>query len=385
MEEKYLKDAVDVNDIQYGKLNVITAPCGCGKTTFVEQKLWQESWWGDLLLLIDSKSGLQAFKLRGEPHEYNGEVYYKHDGITAMTYATFAALCIYKPQEWLWLDENALIVCDELHQCIKWSKIEQENNSMNLHKVAIQEIHKRIDIGARVVALSATPRVIYQEYKDAVNMPIHAPLKHYKIGTTNTYSNIWNLIKTLPADKKGVIYVPHVSQMIDVSNALAERDIESVCIWSMNNSNKMDKEQLDAIECVTKYEKMPNNVQVLIINAAYETGLNIKSQVDYVVVNDSNEDTQIQVIGRVRHDIDTVYLLDKANNIVWISGKQMEGWLDKPLTVEDKDRLCTELGFKDKWNRPLGWTSIKKSLKFSFFKVTEKRTKKERYTIVSIG
>ena len=147
----------------------------------------------------------------------------------------------------------------------------------------------------------------------------------------------------------------------------------------------MDKEQLDAVECVTKYEKIPNNVQVLIINAAYETGLNIKSQVDYVVVNDSNEDTQTQVIGRMRHDIDTVYLLDKANNLVWISGKQMEGWLDKPLTVEDKDRLCAELGFKDKWNRPLGWTSIKKSLKFSFFKVTEKRTKKERYTIVSIG
>ena len=213
-------------------------------------------------------------------------------------------------------------------------------------------------------------------------MPIHAPLKHYKIGTTNTYSNIWNLIRTLPADKKGIIYVPHIEQMIDVSNALAERNIESICIWSM--SKKMDKEQLDAVKCVTEYEKMPNNVQVLIINAAYETGLNIKSQVDYVVVNDSNEDTQTQVIGRVRHDIDTVYLLDKANNIVWISGKQMEGWIDKPLTVEDKDRLCTELGFKDNRGRLLGWTNIKKSLKFSFFKVTEKKSGSKRYTVVSL-
>lgn len=35
--------------------------------------------------------------------------------------------------------------------------------------------------------------------------------------------------------------------------------------------------------------------------------------------------------------------------------------------------------------RLLGWTNIKKSLKFSLFKVIEKRTKKERYTIVSIG
>ena len=385
MEEKYLKDAVDVRDLQYGKLNVIDAPCGCGKTTFVEKKLYQEAWWGDLLLLIDSKSSLEAFKLRGELEEFNGEIYYKHRGITAMTYATFAMLCIYKPEEWLWNDENALVVCDELHQCIKWSKIEQENNPINLHKVALQELHKRISIGARVVALSATPSTIYQEYQDeTVKMPIHAPLKHYKVGTTNTYNNIWNLIKVLSEDKKGIIYVPHVSQMLNISAALDDRGINNICIWSMSNENKMSQEQLDAITSVTKYEKMPDNVQILIINAAYETGLNIKSQVDYVVVNDSNEDTQTQVIGRVRHDIDTVYLLDKANNIVWISGKQMEGWLDKPLTVEDKDRLCVELGFKDNRGRLLGWTNIKKSLKFSFFKVTEKKSGSKRYTVVSL-
>ena len=253
MEEKYLQDAVDVNDIQYGKLNVITAPCGCGKTTFVEKKLWQEAWWGDLLYLIDSKSGLEAFKLRGEPHEYNGQIYYKHNGITAMTYATFAMLCTYKPEEWLWLDENALIVCDELHQCIKWSKIQQQNSSINLHKVALAEIRKRIDIGAQVVALSATPMAIYQEYQDAVDMPIHAPLKHYTIGETNTYQNIWNLIKVLPEDKKGIIYVPHVFQMLKISAALDDRDISNICIWSMSNENEMSAEQLDAVKDVTQY------------------------------------------------------------------------------------------------------------------------------------
>lgn len=385
MEEKYLQDAVDVNDIQYGKLNVIDAPCGCGKTTFVEKKLYQEAWWGDLLLLIDSKSGLEAFKLRGELEEFNGEIYYKHRGITAMTYATFAMLCIYKPEEWLWNDENALVVCDELHQCIKWSKIEQENNPINLHKVALQELHKRISIGARVVALSATPSTIYQEYQDeAVKMPIHAPLKHYKVGTTNTYNNIWNLIKVLPEDKRGIIYVPHVSQMLNISAALDDRGINNICIWSMSNENKMSQEQLDAITSVTKYEKMPDNVQILIINAAYETGLNIKNQVDYVIVNDSNPDTQKQVIGRVRHDVDTVYLLDKANALAWITREQMQTWLDKPLSKEDKDKLCAELGFKDKWNRLLGWTSIKKSLKFSMFKVTEKKSGSVRYTIISL-
>lgn len=385
MEEKYLQDAIDIKDIQDGKLNVINAPCGCGKTTFVEKKLYKEAWWGNLLLLIDSKSGLKAFKSRGTDfYEYDGEIILYHKGITAMTYATFAMLCIYKPDEWLWLDDAALIVCDELHQCIKWSKIEQPNNPINLHKVALQEIHKRINIGAKGVALSATPKTIYREYgEDAIDVPINAPLKHYKIGTKIEYNNIWNLVKTLPADKKGIIYVPHVTQMIDISNALAERDISSVCIWSL--SRQMDKEQLDAVTNVTEYEKMPDDVQVLIINAAYETGLNIKSQVDYVVVNSSDEDTQIQVIGRVRHDIDTVYVLtQKATGVIYITKDMVSDWLDKPLTTEDKSTICAEINGRDARGRLLGWTNIKKSLKWSGFTVTDKRKfGGESYSIIS--
>lgn len=107
-EEYFLgeKGVVNLKEIQWGKLNIITAPCGSGKTTFVEKKLWSEAYWGDLLYLIDSRNALDAFKIRGEEKEYNGKIYYKHRGITAMTYATFAALCIYKSDEWLWNDEN---------------------------------------------------------------------------------------------------------------------------------------------------------------------------------------------------------------------------------------------------------------------------------------
>lgn len=129
-EESFLgEDGVILfKEIQYGKLNIITAPCGSGKTTFVEDKLWKEAWWGDLLYLIDSKNGLDAFKARGEQKEYNGEIYYKHKGITAMTYGTFAMLCIHKPDEWLWDGEEALIVCDELQSAIRWSKIPQKTD-----------------------------------------------------------------------------------------------------------------------------------------------------------------------------------------------------------------------------------------------------------------
>ena len=66
-EEYFLshKGIINLKEIQYGKLNLIHAPCGSGKTTFVEKKLWEESYWGDLLYLIDSRNALEAFKIRG--------------------------------------------------------------------------------------------------------------------------------------------------------------------------------------------------------------------------------------------------------------------------------------------------------------------------------
>lgn len=383
MEEKYLKDAIDVNDIQYGKLNVITAPCGCGKTTFVEKKLWQEAWWGDLLYLIDSRNGLEAFKLRGEPQEFNGKVYYKHDGITAMTYATFAMLCIYKPEQWLWNDENALIVCDEMQSCIKWSGIEQKNNPINLHKVALQELHKRISIGARIVAISATTSKIKAEFKEEyVDMPINGKLKEYKISNKKYYQNIFTLAESLPADKKGIIYVQQIEPMIDLYNALSERDIACATVWSINaKKHTMSEEDLKARESILKYERIPRDIQVLIINAACETGLNIKSDVDYVVVHSTDADTVTQVIGRVRHDVDTVYYLTKdASNMEIVVPEQ---YLNKPLSKEDKNALCAELDLRDSRGRIVGWHNVKKKLITDGFKIIDKSGTTGRYSVIS--
>ena len=67
-EEYFLshKGIIDLDEIQYGKLNLIHAPCGSGKTTFVEKKLWEESYWGDLLYLIDSRNACEELNIRDD-------------------------------------------------------------------------------------------------------------------------------------------------------------------------------------------------------------------------------------------------------------------------------------------------------------------------------
>ena len=362
-------------DIIPGKLNIIDAPCGCGKTTFVEKKLpWL--WITEVLYLVDTANGLEAFKKRGTLKEYNGKEYYKNDRITAMTYATFATLCTYNPDAPLWNTKYDLIVCDELQSVIKWSKIHSKD--INLHTGALLEIHKRIAIGARVVAISATTFNIKEEFKDEfVITPIHGELKHYTVEKTIEYRNIWNLLPQLPLDKRGIIYVPHIKTMIDISNFFAEQEIKAVMVFSKNNKTfSMDDEKLKVRNSILTHEKIPDDVQVLLINAASETGINIKSDVDYIVVNSGDPDTVTQVIGRVRNDIHTAYVLaETCKEQPYISHLD-EKWLNRWLSTEDKEELCRELNFRDKRGRLIGWTTIKKALKFNYFEVynTHKRT-----------
>ena len=388
MEESFLskEGIIDLDEIQHGKMNIIEAPCGSGKTTFVEDKLWTEAFWGDLLYLIDTRNGLEAFKARGELKEYNGEYYFKHKGITAMTYATFAMLTIHKPEEWLWDDEDSLIVCDELQSAIRWSHI-KDNNPVNLHEIAIAQLRKRIAAGARVVAITATPITIRETFKhEYVNTPIHGKLKQYHVQNKVTFRNLQELVPLLPADKRGVIYTPQIRQFAEIQNSLATRGIASSGFWSTQNpDHPMTPEQLRIRNSVILRGKIPDDIQVLIINAASETSINIKSPVDYVVVNDSNQDTQIQAVGRVRHDLDTIYLRDLSEETFtyiphdFINAK----WLNRPLYADDKVALSRELIITDSRGRRYKWPSIRKTLLYSDFSVTDKRDKDgRRYSII---
>lgn len=388
MTRKYLCEdgVINTKDFKEGKLNLITAPCGAGKTTLVENKLWKESFWGDdILLLIDSRNGLDAFKSRGELKEYKGEYYYKHKGITAMTYATYAVLCIHKGNELPWRDDTSFVVCDELQSVIKWAKIPMKDNSVNLHEVALMNIRNLINKQAIVVAITATPKQVRNTFSDVIyDVPVNAELQRYEQNTEVKYQNIMKLVRELPADKKGLIYVPHITAMNEVRAVLEERNISTACVWSMNNStHTMTAKDLQAREDLLVNEKISDGVQVLIINASCETGINIKSDVDYVVVHSTDIDTITQARGRVRHDIDTLYVHTK--DVSEMAIRVPQGYLDRALTKDDKKLLCTELNIKNKDGRLLKWTSIKDMLINYGYIIQEKKIKGgARYSIITI-
>ena len=86
------------------------------------------------------------------------------------------------------------------------------------------------------------------------------------------------------------------------------------------------------------------DIQVLIIHAAYQTGLNIdpsKTRLDYIVVHNSNEDTQTQAKGRYRGDIDVVYTREKSSECEYVIAQEaIAPYLGIRLYTKDKKELC---------------------------------------------
>lgn len=128
MVKKTVSQAVSTADFKAGKLNLITAPCGSGKTHFILNTLVKQYHGNsNIVYLIDTVNGKQSIRNKGDWRENEeGELYRKLDGISVYTYAGFAE-AINKNRN-LWMD-NTYIVCDELQNCIQYSRF----NNWNIH------------------------------------------------------------------------------------------------------------------------------------------------------------------------------------------------------------------------------------------------------------
>lgn len=73
-----------------------------------------------------------------------------------------------------------------------------------------------------------------------------------------------------------------------------EMGFSPICIWSTaNKAYPMTEEQLSVRESILKDYTIPEAYNLLIINSSSETSIKIKSSVDYVIVNSTNQDTQV--------------------------------------------------------------------------------------------
>ena len=331
---KYLSDVLDTTQFQRGKINLIEAPCGCGKTTCAKGKIADiASSRNKVLYLIDTTNGcnvlancentyrLCAWDI-GEGRFYNTIAPIPYEEINpsfnqkptndmwVSTYANFGLLIReYGPAL---LNHFEIIIADEAHNMLQFATYSPQPNSAS-------------------------------EARDAVR--------------DSAISN--NVMDTLPEGKKGALYTARISQMKRLEEIAREKGRNPISIWSMSNSeHPMSSQQEYVRQRILEDEAIPAEYDLFIFNASAETAINIRSEIDFVVVNNSDATHIKQARGRVRHDIDTLFVPQRLNVSICLDEK----YLNHPLTPQEKRAMRLSTGLKDSHGKPLPYDQLKERL-----------------------
>lgn len=388
---KYLSELVNFNHLFLDELNIVQAPTGSGKTFFALHTIPEicKDPLHQALYLIDTINGKEQIlrNYNASPSTYNwikdiNEGYgcaweTRDEHVVIMTYALFGEILKSKPD---FGKHFQFIICDELPSLIKFQNFSKKPNSHSIAKEGLEHITK--DETTIVIALTATPKPLFKSFKTPCRLiPIdQEELRHYETKTTKHYYSIKHLISTMDVAETGLCFASRIMTMKDIEAAAAAHGLNPICVWSTNNvEHPMNENQLRVRKSILEDFSIPPEYNFLIINSSSETSIKIKSPVDYVIVHHSNEDTQIQVRGRVNKDLKTLYLPSSEINDLLIP----DDFLGRRLFKEDKDKLCDVLEIRNKNGRPLKWTSLNKLLPDNHYNTEEGRYKNKRYTIIT--
>lgn len=364
-------------------ISLIVAPCGSGKTYFTFNTLIQGEKLENIIYLCDTSNLKRAVRL-DKDYSHLCRFYSKNDDnnvvnnsiefgegfgenkITVMTYAQFGYYAKRNPDSFR---KIKLIVMDEAHQLVDY-RMKFDNEDSDMYEVAIEKI-KSLSKQAKVVMLSATPELItYNKgFKvpttyDFSNEPEIKRLRENIVIPYRTNREIKKVIKdfkkvTTRTGVKMLVYTDRIATVNDIVKTCFNEGVRAVGLWSLNNKeNAMSTYQLEVLESLVKDGMIPDNIDILIINASLQTGINIKNNdIDWVLVNSTNKTTQIQARSRVRKDIDRLYLKSddsEISNDIELDEK----WLNRPLTSNDKKELSNEIQLYDERGRLIKWKGL---------------------------
>lgn len=437
LEGKFLSEegVINLEDIESGKMNLLEAGCGTGKSTFVFNQLFKKySEDSKCLYLVDTSSNKeQKSREFKEISQYNLEekdfINNNFSGlskITIMTYAKFGALCRANQN---FTNVFDIIVADEFHNCLNYinydrqkikkrypeltgalkSDIEDIKNSAFakvdriLSEVsncyAAMKYIALIAAGSefngfywspaerehRVLAISATPEKIYNSAWFTINsIQTSCAICEYETFQITKYQSISHIINIVKKGEKGIIFAQKIKTLKELKRYCDKQGLKSIALWSEKNLEQpLTIEQRRVRQHIIENESFPEEYDVLLINKAYETGISIKNKIDYIIIHDTNPDTIAQVRGRYRNDLKILYLHDlETKDCVYI--KLPEQFLNTIITKEKKKEIATFANIKRPNGTILGWPSIKKLLSNNYV-VEDIRVEGKRCVIIKEG
>lgn len=332
---------------------MIISPTGSGKTYYILNQLCKGK---KCLYLCDTTNLKEAILKEPNTIEYG---IYSHDKIEVTTYSKFGMECRLTKDEFI--NRYDYIICDEIHNLIDYQRF---TNGANL-AIALEYLIRNYD-HTKIFFFTATPyylQCMKEQYPNflsnfrIINIdPKEVPVKHYINKRLAYISNIEQIRYELYEYREGfsdgglkcLIFTNKIEDMQRIENMCIDNNLRPICIWSPNAEQRMNDEQVLTKQYLIKtgYLKEPYNA--LIINRATETGVNIYDpKMELVIVNASNITQQIQVRGRVRHDVDLLVVKTKDIEQTVSKFHVPKEYLNTLLSKQDIEELIKDYGFRN--------------------------------------
>ena len=392
----YLSEILCPSRFRQGIINLIQAPVGSGKTHFAFEELPKHILGNDYMLFITDtnmnreqilatfanaskykKSWREFLNTQPKPEIRNGWGTMASK-ITVMNYAEVAALLHYGHQfDWSQFD---YVVCDELHNLVYYDKIKQKDGSTGILHNTIKKINDtlRQNPNVIIVGLTATPTAVSKSFRSVWNVLSQQEiesLRQYQIFNAFYYRDYVKVLQSLPKSDKGILYFDRIRDIKIAENILLERGHRTGSFWSTkNDEHPMEQRQLDVRQHIIDNHRIPQDIDVLLINAAAQTGVNIKNE-DFTFMlthADLGSDTQIQARGRLRNDLDVLYYYKK--DCIDIPNPVPTEYLNNVFPASKTNDLCAEIRLmKPKENDYYKWAVTRKYLEQNGYVVTDKK------------
>jgi hypothetical protein len=368
----YYNDYYLQNDIQYkqGYYNVVRTPCGSGKTFhclefITEPQKFQHRYGKERdvkkCLYVTDTSALREsvvadYEMKtGKPV---GGVDNINKNLQVITYAKLAhELKKYKGSEEKYVLNFDYIFLDEIHQLFEYSdrfdgRTRYYTQDEEEARVLYQDVIDLLPViceNTTLICLSATPKPLFEHLEEIEETSYirdlipTTKLHQIKCYTTNYTEPVWDIQSTvenldLGEKDKLFIFARTIKELQAFEEICQKKGYTTTTLWSNTYNISADKgheveeyklmseEQLDARKHLLLTGEY--NTQVLLLNAAYESGINIENAKDseqstiFVIVATSNEIQITQARGRIRHNIDMLFHLTNCFHYQTETGRE---------------------------------------------------------------
>lgn len=427
MKKQYLTEFLLSQDsklIRRGKINLIDADTGCGKTTFIfgdDGLIKNTTKYSDARynlsinmnrvlyvcdtqtlkdeVINDNLNKVDIFKVKAnksyEDSKFNIDRLLKADNkIKICTYALLGRLMNSEYHRRKIYESFDLVIFDEVHKLIEYSN-KYDTELMPIYRNVINEL-KAISNNTLLVCLSATPW-LFEKQIESMDSETKAKLNYVLTSEAkeclNTYAtnneirvnNILNIVKELcissdeylpnVKEKKILIFTKRISRQKEIKEMLCEAGYNAEYLCSQSKLETTEQKQLR--KYILQNKEYPDELDVLIINEAYDTGWNLKrDNVQLIIVDISNITTIKQVRGRVRADVELLIRTDsklKEVNDKTIEFKLPVEYLREKLTKDMKDYLVKKYATV-KCDGKCNWKTFKYDLENNGYIVKSTRT-----------